>query len=38
MIEVKMVYHGQWTHIWANFKDKREIKNKRIFLSGASMF
>jgi hypothetical protein len=25
----------KWTHIWANLKDKRKTKNKRIFLSGA---
>jgi hypothetical protein len=25
-------------HIWANLKDKRKIKNKRMFLSGAGMF
>jgi hypothetical protein len=26
------------THIRANLKDERKIKNKRIFLSGASKF
>ena len=32
---VKSVIQGQWTHIWANLKDKRKTKNKRMFLSGA---
>jgi hypothetical protein len=26
------------THNWAILKDKRERKNKRIFLSGAGLF
>jgi hypothetical protein len=37
MIGVKMVYHGWWTHIWANLKDQRKTKNKKIFLGGAGM-
>ena len=38
MTGVKMVYQGQWAHIWANLKERRKTKNKRMFLSGAGMF
>ena len=38
MTGIKMVYSGYWTHIWANLKDKRKTKNKRMFLSGVGMF
>ena len=34
---VRTVFYGQWTHIWANLKDKMKTKNKRIFLSGAGI-
>jgi hypothetical protein len=33
MIGVKTVFYGQWAHIWANLKNKRKTKNKRMFLS-----